>query len=320
MADGVNGGGGGDGGSASRPHRLPRWTRREIMVLIEAKRAAEGRGRGARGPRSAAGETKWEWVSAYCRRKGVDRGMLQCRKRWSNLACDFKKVRAWEGGEGAAAGESFWAMRNDCRRDRRLPGFFDKEVFDILNWTVLNELEAEEEEEEAEVKVRDGGEGENEKDKDEVEVEEEEAVFDSGRTAADNGLFSDCEHENGMDGQERLPPPIAVTPISERKFEPFQQEFSDPGIVNDRQPANDHETQSSQGLKRRRISPEEGSSNFDNQLIKIIERNNKMIVSHFNAQNANLQLERDQWREQANSLLDVLNKLVDAVGRIADKL
>ncbi|RWW68076.1 hypothetical protein BHE74_00024421, partial [Ensete ventricosum] len=227
MADGVNGGGGGDGGSASRPHRLPRWTRREIMVLIEAKRAAEGRVKGARGPRSAAGETKWDWVSAYCRRKGVDRGMSQCRKRWSNLACDFKKVRAWEGGEEAAAGESFWAMRNEYRRYRRLPGFFDKEVFDILNWTVRNEVEAEEE---AEVKVRDGEE-ENEKEEDGVEVEEEEAVFDSGRNAADNGLFSDCEHENGVDGQERLPPPIAVTPISERKFEPFQQEFSDTGML-----------------------------------------------------------------------------------------
>lgn len=92
------------------------------------------------------------------------------------------------------------------------------------------------------------------------------------------------------------------------------------GIINDRQPANDHETQSSQGLKRRRISPEGGSSNFHNQLIKIIERNNKMIMSHFSVQNANLQLERDQRREQANSLLDVLNKLADAVGRIADKL
>ena len=39
-------------------------------------------------------------------------------------------------GVGAAAAAlwelSFWAMRNDAHRERRLPGFFDREVYHIV--------------------------------------------------------------------------------------------------------------------------------------------------------------------------------------------
>ncbi|KAK1270105.1 hypothetical protein QJS04_geneDACA020976 [Acorus gramineus] len=103
----------------NRPPRLPRWTRQEILVLIQGKKVTEG----LRGPARGA-EPKWATVSAYCRRHGIDRGPVQCRKRWSNLAGDFKKIREWE---------SFWSMRNDARRESGLPGFFDREVYDILD-------------------------------------------------------------------------------------------------------------------------------------------------------------------------------------------
>lgn len=45
-----------------------------------------------------------------------------------------------------------------------------------------------------------------------------------------------------------------------------------------------------------------------------------MIMEQFKALNSYFQLDRDQTREQANNLLDVLNKVADAVGRIDDKL
>ena len=124
---------GGDDGS--RAPRLPRWTRQEILVLIQGKRVAESKVRRIRTAGAAFGsgqvEPKWASVSSYCRMHGVNRGPVQCRKRWSNLAGDYKKIKEWEL-QRKDGSESFWAMRNDLRRERKLPGFFDKEVYDIL--------------------------------------------------------------------------------------------------------------------------------------------------------------------------------------------
>ncbi|CAJ1977832.1 unnamed protein product [Sphenostylis stenocarpa] len=129
----VRGEGGDEGGKAPR---LPRWTRQEILVLIQGKRDAENkfrRGRTAGLPfGSGQVEPKWASVSSYCRKHGVNRGPVQCRKRWSNLAGDYKKIKEWES-QITEETDSFWVMRNDLRRDRKLPGFFDKEVYDILD-------------------------------------------------------------------------------------------------------------------------------------------------------------------------------------------
>ncbi|XP_022641587.1 trihelix transcription factor ASR3-like isoform X3 [Vigna radiata var. radiata] len=129
----VRGEGGDEGGKAPR---LPRWTRQEILVLIQGKRDAENkfrRGRTAGLPLgSGQVEPKWASVSSYCRKHGVNRGPVQCRKRWSNLAGDYKKIKEWES-QIREESDSFWVMRNDLRRDRKLPGFFDKEVYDILD-------------------------------------------------------------------------------------------------------------------------------------------------------------------------------------------
>lgn len=129
----VRGEGGDEGGKAPR---LPRWTRQEILVLIQGKRDAENkfrRGRSAGLPLgSGQVEPKWASVSSYCRKHGVNRGPVQCRKRWSNLAGDYKKIKEWES-QIREESDSFWVMRNDLRRDRKLPGFFDKEVYDILD-------------------------------------------------------------------------------------------------------------------------------------------------------------------------------------------
>lgn len=125
--------GGDDGGKAPR---LPRWTRQEILVLIQGKRDAENKFRRGRTAGLTFGsgqvEPKWVSVSSYCRKHGINRGPVQCRKRWSNLAGDYKKIKEWES-QIREETESFWVMRNDLRRERKLPGFFDKEVYDILD-------------------------------------------------------------------------------------------------------------------------------------------------------------------------------------------
>lgn len=190
---------GGDDGS--KTPRLPRWTRQEILVLIQGKKVAETRVRGGRAASLAFGtgqvEPKWASVSSYCKRHGVNRGPVQCRKRWSNLAGDFKKIKEWES-QIRDDTESFWVMRNDLRREKKLPGFFDREVYDIL----------------------DSGSGPSPSpalalalatappplplslpapaftSNPNSEAEQPEHVFDSSKTAAaDDGLFSDFEQD-----------------------------------------------------------------------------------------------------------------------------
>lgn len=56
------------------------------------------------------------------------------------------------------------------------------------------------------------------------------------------------------------------------------------------------------------------------RLIDVLERNGKLLTAQLEAQNNNLQLDRDQRQDHADGLLAVLNKLADAMGRIADKL
>lgn len=89
-----------DGGEDGRPAaRLPRWTRQEILVLIQGKTDAESRFRPGRSataggsPAIASPEPKWALVSSYCKKHGVNREPVQCRKRWSNLAGDYKKIK-----------------------------------------------------------------------------------------------------------------------------------------------------------------------------------------------------------------------------------
>lgn len=82
--------------------------------------------------RLAQSEPKWDLVSSLCQKQGVHRGPVQCRKRWSNLLSDFKKIKKWESSVKEEA-ESFWMMRNDERREKKLPGFFDGEVYNVLD-------------------------------------------------------------------------------------------------------------------------------------------------------------------------------------------
>ncbi|KAJ6851357.1 histone-lysine N-methyltransferase, H3 lysine-9 specific SUVH4 [Iris pallida] len=275
------------GGSAGRTSRLPRWTRQEILVLVQGKTAHE---RGLSPPQSSA-EPKWSAVSAYCQRHGVDRGPLQCRKRWSNLACDFKKIKKWEGEGGSGASPSFWEMRSDLRRERKLPGFFDREVFELMDGAAVG-VERE---------------------------EEEEVVFDSGRSAREDGLFSDNEEEDN----EEEEPPLLVTPLSEKKYQPFENEHSHPGNPNDKQQTDNNPAKGSsswEAQKRRRTSEGLEETKIENKLIQVLERNGKIISDHLEAQNINCQLDRDQRKDQVDGLVDILTKLADALGRIADKL
>uniref|UniRef100_A0A5B7B3B9 Myb-like domain-containing protein n=1 Tax=Davidia involucrata TaxID=16924 RepID=A0A5B7B3B9_DAVIN len=321
---------GGDDGS--RAPRLPRWTRQEILVLIQGKRVAENRVRRGRTAGLAFGsgqvEPKWASVSSYCKRHGVNRGPVQCRKRWSNLAGDYKKIKEWES-QIREETESFWVMRNDLRRERKLPGFFDREVYDILDGGQSSEVTPTALALALAPSTMAGEDGK------EVVAEEvdAEAVFDSGRSAAaEDGLFSDFEHsgqeEMGGSPEKEFPPATttvpAPTPISEKQYQPFSKDCPTQGATHEKQPTSIPEigTTSQEGRKRKRFATDgdDETTTLQYQLIEALERNGRMLSAQLETQNTNFQLDREQQKDHVGSLVAVLNKLADALGRIADKL
>ncbi|GAB4839711.1 hypothetical protein Ancab_020421 [Ancistrocladus abbreviatus] len=324
---------GGDEGS--KAPRLPRWTRQEILVLIQGKRVAENRVRRGRTAGLAFGspqvEPKWASVSSYCKRRGVNRGPVQCRKRWSNLAGDFKKIKEWES-QIKEDSESFWVMRNDLRRERKLPGFFDKEVYDILNGASVSsaapglalalapaagttvaaaEGEAVAEEVDAEAEAEP-----------EAEADADEAVFDSGRSAAaDDDLFSDFE-QSGAQNQTQVKMMEKETPEKKFRTTAFLAPISSSGTNEMHPPLNVEIGSTSQGQKRKRFATGGDCevASMQDQLIDVLERNGRILGAQLEAQNVGLKLDREERKDYANGLVNVLNKLADALGRIADKL
>ncbi|MFS7940290.1 putative transcription factor MYB family [Helianthus anomalus] len=296
--------------------RHPRWTRQETLTLIEGKKVAENRGRRGRRSSSVFGsdqvEPKWDSVSSYCKQRAVNRGPVQCRKRWSNMVGDFKKIKAWES-QVKQESDSYWVMRNDLRKENKMPGFFDREVFDVLDGKAVTK----EAYKLALVTV-----SADAKDDNEVAVEEEDGyaevdadvMFDSGRRAtSDDGLFPDSDRMeevevgNGKGHDNPIHDPV---PISEKR--PFHQDYTQ---------GNMKESMSQEGYKRRRVSTEEcRENNFNDRLIDVLEKNANMLNARMEAENTNCQLERDQRRDYNDSLVSALNKISDALTKIADKL
>lgn len=333
-----------DGGEDGvKAPRLPRWTRQEILVLIHGKRDAENQIRGSRSAGLPFGtgqlEPKWASVSSYCKKHGVNRGPVQCRKRWSNLAGDYKKIKEWES-QIRDDSESFWVMRNDLRRERKLPGYFDKEVYDILDSGSQAPALAL-----ALAPAPATGTAPVEKGKDskgvaaeEAEADTEPHLYDSRSAAGEDGLFSDFEQEEaGVSPKKEAPrkdvsphstPVPAPIPISEKQYQPLlrgcQVEGNAQGVSNDKQQrgSNPELGSTSQGGRKRKRLPtmDEEEEILQNQLIDVLERNGKMLSAQLEAQNVNFQLDREQRKDHASHLVAVLDKLADALGRIADKL
>jgi hypothetical protein len=96
------------------------------------------------------------------------------------------------------------------------------------------------------------------------------------------------------------------------------------GTTNEKQPASNPEvgSASQDGRKRKRLATEEDEEaiGMQNQLVDVLERNGKMLTAQLEAQNVNFLLDREQRKDDVNGLIGVLNKLADALGKIADKL
>ncbi|KAJ0259840.1 hypothetical protein HA466_0061380 [Hirschfeldia incana] len=298
----VDGDGNGGGGESSAPSndvgddgvktvRLPRWTRQEILVLIQGKRVAENRVRRGRAAGMALGsgqmEPKWASVSSYCRRHGVNRGPVQCRKRWSNLAGDYKKIKEWES-QVKEETESYWVMRNDVRRERKLPGFFDKEVYDVVDGGVVPPALA-------------------------------LGLAPASTSMAGEGVVSELERGE--------PAPKSLQDVIDKEKQAACEAEQGGVEEKDTEAANPEAGSTSQeARKRKRTSggedeekEEEATESMQNQLIQILERNGQLLAAQLEVQNTNLRLDREQRKEHGDNLVAVLNKLADAVAKIADK-
>ncbi|KAK4792073.1 hypothetical protein SAY86_022508 [Trapa natans] len=328
----ASGDGADDGGKTPR---LPRWTRQEILVLIQGKRVAENRVRRGRASVMATGgqvESKWSSVSNYCKRHGVNRGPVQCRKRWSNLAGDYKKIKDWEARVRDEK-DSFWVMRNDLRKERRLPGFFDREVYDILERGPTAPAIA------PDLDLALGPAAMDVDEEKSTAAEETDAgrIPDSSRDSAvavaatEDGLFSDFEPEEGVSPKRVAVARAAPETIPERQDEPVFQGIQPEGTSTKEQqpPANPELGSASEDARKRKrvvdASPEDDHeevtiTSLQYRLVDALERNGDLLVAQLEAQNKNSQLDRELRKDQANGLLTILNKLADALVRIADKL
>lgn len=76
--------------------------------------------------------------------------------------------------------------------------------------------------------------------------------------------------------------------------------------------------------KKKRKHPsnasEEEHDEVKSQLFSLLEKNSRVLAAHVQSQNLNSQLDRDQRKEHAESLVAVLGKLADALEKIANRL
>ncbi|ERM95710.1 hypothetical protein AMTR_s00023p00230000 [Amborella trichopoda] len=88
------------------PPKFPKWTKHEIVVLIEGKKVEESRGK---------------------KYKVFNSGPTNTESKWSNEERDGalypEPIRGSEW-ERSNKDQSFWLLMNDLRRESTLPGFF----------------------------------------------------------------------------------------------------------------------------------------------------------------------------------------------------
>ncbi|XP_020233534.1 trihelix transcription factor ASR3 isoform X2 [Cajanus cajan] len=333
-------------GQRVKATRHPRWTRQETLVLIESKKMVENGEQICRF-RSASGfvqsDPKWDMVSTLCQQRGVKRGAVQCRKRWGNLLTDFRKIKKWESSIREES-ESFWIMRNDVRKEKKLPGFFDSVVYNVLDGGVCTTVAFPLTLVKMVPKVENGVEGvalppeqyNKENEDEEVEEEEEdEAIVDSEKMSWSteeehmetnvtgnmiNGfLKTHGSKDKGTPGSLKKIMPMLTFPTPDKQQQPSCQGNYDPGPPP---PGYQREPMFQEGYKRKRLSSDssEDSTDFNNSIAKLLRRNSDILKAHLGAQNINHQLARDQQKQQTDILVAALGKLTDALTKIADKL
>ncbi|KAL3818478.1 hypothetical protein ACJIZ3_004383 [Penstemon smallii] len=276
-----------------------RWTQQETFVLIDAKKIAEEKRLKGRRSSSAFGsdqiERKWDFISSHCRQQGMNKSSDQCCKKWGNLAGNFKKIKKWESQVKGEL-ESYWVMTSASRRMLKLPGCFDREIYEVLETSQLVRVTCQDE------SYGDGLDG--------LEAEDVDEMVDD-----DDGVGDDLFPEFEQAAQERSPgeenPPEGTIPSpAEMRYQPFHQTYSNQ--ENERESGSEFWRRSE--VKKRR--GQSSSSNCEDsdvgeRLIIALGRNPTSLVNN--------QLDREQQKELHESLVKALAKVTEDVEKLAYK-
>ncbi|KAL3685831.1 hypothetical protein R1sor_003853 [Riccia sorocarpa] len=292
------------GDLGDKRYRNPRWSLHESLILLAAKKKQEDDSVMApkARARTVSADERWESISAFCRANGCERNAYQCRKRWSALLGDFKRIREWQ----KLSTESYWIMKNEKRKENKLPAIFDQEVFVNMD---------------AWVGKRTG-----------KKLGGAPDFLDCVRPP--NGvLFSDVEQDPREGHHLDQVPLVGGCQRNTTSAPELACEMSGPS-VREEMPSD-----STARKKRKRCSNGEASDFKGQQLAAAfkssvkamqvalaentqmqIQAHNSNIQAQIEAHNLNSQLDRTQRKEQAESLVGVLGKLAEAIGKIAEKL
>ncbi|GKV50214.1 hypothetical protein SLEP1_g56926 [Rubroshorea leprosula] len=177
-------------------------------------------------------------------------------------------------------------------RERKLPGFFDRKVYDALDRgkfamtaiplahiTATTEMGSD---------------------------DEKEATTEEHETRDEPGQESEKETiETSMTIKKTV---NTLSPISDK--------------VKEKHPTLSEWTRSmtQKGLKRTRSTLDECEDGRLDPLIEVLKRSGNLVNEQIQAQNTNCQLDRDQRKGHSESLVAAINKLTDALVRIADSL
>ncbi|KAI5068436.1 hypothetical protein GOP47_0017197 [Adiantum capillus-veneris] len=111
--------------------RYPNWEKKDTLALVKSyqRQVVEFANAASKG-RTTENEQKWDRIASLCGKEGVSRDAEQCRKRWQDLLRGYKRIKEWEGTTEVP---SFWLMSSSSRKDKKLPGNFEKEIFDRMD-------------------------------------------------------------------------------------------------------------------------------------------------------------------------------------------
>eukprot|EP00250_Pteridium_aquilinum_P016200 c22999_g1_i1 orf=574-1113(-) len=82
-------------------------------------------------------------------------------------------------------------------------------------------------------------------------------------------------------------------------------------------------TKAGTGRKRKRQAVDasnEEMGDFKTHIFSMLQTSSAVLTAHVDSQNVNSRLDREQRKEQMDSLVGVLHKLADALGKIAERL
>jgi hypothetical protein len=268
-------------------YRNPRWSLHESLILLAAKKKQEDDYDMAPKAkvRTISADDRWENISAYCRTQGCDRNAYQCRKRWSALLGDFKRIRDWHKTNR----ERYWLMKNEKRKANKLPAIFDHEVFASMEtW----------------VGKRSGKQSGTGRD----------GLLYCARRAANGGVLSDVD--NVQDGHVEPDSPLGTSVREEMPSDSTARKKRKRDVNGDM--TNNYKAHQLAAVFKSSVKAMQETLAETTKMQ--IEAYRNTIQAQIEAQNLNSQLDRMQRKEQAESLVGVLGKLAEAMVRIAEKL